>query len=252
MLLVGLGMGASGCGRAEPEFTPRAEIKGLIPDAQKYVHEVMDQNFGSPTHMVLWERFPVHYHAAQGTVDGPPGPDEPLKISLEQQTLPIAAGMEVTFLSGKVLDAVREKDRAREPLPPFTVAAYDESTHALTLSADLPVAPAAGDHLVVGPGEVVRQGRLLYAEHCLHCHGVAGDGNGPTAKYLNPHPRDYRLGIFKFTSTINARRAQRDDLARIIGNGIPGTYMPSFRLLTPTESTAIVEYVLWLSMRGET
>jgi mono/diheme cytochrome c family protein len=42
------------------------------------------------------------------------------------------------------------------------------------------------------------------------------------------------------------------DLARIIEDGIPGTYMPSFKLLTPEESAGLVEYVLWLSMRGET
>src|SRR5262245_2338944 len=37
-------------------------------------------------------------------------------------------------------------------------------------------------------------GRNLYMQHCIHCHGVTGDGNGPTAKFLNPRPRDYRLG----------------------------------------------------------
>src|SRR5436190_13185124 len=35
----------------------------------------------------------------------------------------------------------------------------------------------------------LKQGRNLYMTHCVHCHGVAGDGNGPTAKFLNPLPR---------------------------------------------------------------
>ena len=81
---------------------------------------------------------------------------------------------------------------------------------------------------------------------------LPGDGAGPTAEYLNPLPRDYRAGLFKFTSTNSTRRAQRGDLAHIVENGIPGTYMPSFKLLEPEEMTAIIEYVLWLSMRGET
>ena len=26
----------------------------------------------------------------------------------------------------------------------------------------------------------------LYRRHCAHCHGVSGDGHGPTAQFLNP------------------------------------------------------------------
>ena len=74
---------------------------------------------------------------------------------------------------------------------------------------------------------------------------------GPTAKYLTPLPRDYRNGIFKFTSTKQGKNATRDDLSRIIKMGIPGTYMPSFMLLEDEEVAQIVEYVRWLSMRGQ-
>lgn len=94
-------------------------------------------------------------------------------------------------------------------------------------------------------------GRNLYMRHCLHCHGVSGDGNGPTAPYLNPKPRDYRLGEFKFTSTANGIKARSDDLMLTLVNGIAGTSMPSFSLLKQDELTALVEYVRWLSMRGE-
>ncbi|MDB5385505.1 MAG: cytochrome c class [Planctomycetaceae bacterium] len=94
-------------------------------------------------------------------------------------------------------------------------------------------------------------GRNLYMRHCLHCHGVSGDGNGPTANYLNPRPRDYRLGEFKFTSTANGIKARSDDLHLTLVNGIPGTSMPSFALLKPEELTALVDYVRWLAMRGE-
>lgn len=97
----------------------------------------------------------------------------------------------------------------------------------------------------------LKHGRNLYMKHCLHCHGVSGDGAGPTAQYLNPRPRDYRQGVFKFTSTISGIKATRDDLMRTLDEGIPGTSMPSFKLLKNHELTAIVEYVRWLSMRGE-
>jgi mono/diheme cytochrome c family protein len=87
--------------------------------------------------------------------------------------------------------------------------------------------------------------------HCSHCHGTAGDGNGPTAQYLNPRPRDYRHGVFKFTSTNDMSRASRNDLTRVLRYGIPGTYMPSFLLMEDDELEAIVEYVRFLAMRGE-
>ncbi len=101
-------------------------------------------------------------------------------------------------------------------------------------------------------GRTMRSGRELYMHHCMHCHGVTGDGNGPTAKYLSPLPRDYRQGIFKFISTTDAvKRPSRDDLTRTLRLGIPGTYMPSFAMLKDHEVKNIIEYVRWLSMRGE-
>ena len=91
----------------------------------------------------------------------------------------------------------------------------------------------------------------LYRKHCVHCHGVTGDGQGPTAQFLNPYPRDYRQGVYKFKSTFNAARATDDDLHRILINGVAGTAMPSFSLLPGSEVEALVEYVKYLSMRGQ-
>jgi mono/diheme cytochrome c family protein len=91
----------------------------------------------------------------------------------------------------------------------------------------------------------------LYRRHCAHCHGISGDGLGPTAAILNPYPRDYRRGLFKFKSTYTAAQPTDDDLRRIVHDGIPGTAMPSFALLPPDEVDALVEYVKYLSMRGQ-
>lgn len=48
---------------------------------------------------------------------------------------------------------------------------------------------------------ILAQGTRLYRRHCLHCHGLSGDGRGTTAPWVNPHPRDFRQGQFKFTSS---------------------------------------------------
>lgn len=94
--------------------------------------------------------------------------------------------------------------------------------------------------------------RGLFRQHCAHCHGVTGDGAGPTAAFLNPHPRDYRQGIFKFKSTEFRAKPTTADLKRTLMDGIPGTAMPSFALLPGDQVDALVEYVKYLSIRGET
>ena len=93
--------------------------------------------------------------------------------------------------------------------------------------------------------------RGLYREHCAHCHGISGDGAGPTAAFLNPYPRDYRKGQFKFKSTPVGAKPTHDDLKKIVLEGIPGTAMPSFRLLPDLEVEALVDYVKYLAIRGE-
>ena len=93
--------------------------------------------------------------------------------------------------------------------------------------------------------------RGLYRKHCVHCHGISGDGQGPTAAFLNPYPRDYRKGVFKFKSTYNPQKPTDEDLRRVLINGVPGTSMPSLALLPSSEQEALVEYVKYLAMRGE-
>jgi len=100
------------------------------------------------------------------------------------------------------------------------------------------------------------EGSKRYRVHCLHCHGVPGDGRGPTARWINPHPRDFRQGIFKFQSVSQAdgvtRPPHRSDLIRTLSNGIEGTAMPSFRLLEDKDLEYLVSYVMHLSIRGST
>lgn len=91
----------------------------------------------------------------------------------------------------------------------------------------------------------------LYRKHCVHCHGINGDGAGPTARFLTPYPRDYRQGVFKFTSTAAGMKPTRADLKHTLVDGINGTAMPSFKLLADHELESLVEYVIYLSYRGQ-
>jgi mono/diheme cytochrome c family protein len=108
--------------------------------------------------------------------------------------------------------------------------------------------------LAAGPVKSDRTGvhEGLFREHCVHCHGISGDGMGPTASFLKPYPRDYRQGKFKFTSTPTMAMPTDADLARVIRHGVPGTAMPAFEVaLSQPEVDALVEYVKYLSLRGQ-
>jgi mono/diheme cytochrome c family protein len=94
-------------------------------------------------------------------------------------------------------------------------------------------------------------GQAVYVERCAQCHGDTGDGNGPAGKFMYPRPRDYRKGLFKFTSTPYGARPLRSDLIRTVKLGIRGTSMPDFKLLPQHEIEAVVDYVLTLTRRGE-
>lgn len=99
----------------------------------------------------------------------------------------------------------------------------------------------------------VEGGYSLYRKHCLHCHGVFGAGDGPTADFLYPRPRDYRKGVYKFTSTnpTNAKPT-RADLKKTILYGLHGTSMPGFEaLMAESEIEQVIDYVIFLSIRGE-
>ncbi|GIX05549.1 MAG: hypothetical protein KatS3mg114_1418 [Planctomycetaceae bacterium] len=97
----------------------------------------------------------------------------------------------------------------------------------------------------------LKHGQQVYQAHCAMCHGDSGDGQGIAAQYLYPKPRDYRKGIFKFVSTQYGARPLREDLLRIVRQGIRGTSMPEFRLLPERDLQAVVDYVILLARRGE-
>ncbi len=239
----------AGCGGEAPNarFVSGEQTLELIPEARKGfptdagqikgVRQWVDELFGTPHDLVAWQRLPVNFGGVEGSVVSVDAPDALAGFTITlSEPVESSDSLNVTWLSGKNGGTTISGTR------------FDASTMKVTGVEEL---PTEGDSFILNAGTVLQEGRMLYMEHCVHCHGTSGDGNGPTAKYLNPRPRDYRLGRFKFKSTYDPAKPSRDDLDRIIRHGIPGTYMPSFMLLTDDESTAIVEYVRWLAMRGE-
>ena len=100
------------------------------------------------------------------------------------------------------------------------------------------------------PGSESSLGKVLYEGRCVQCHGKDGKGNGPAASVLNPRPRDFTSGKFKFRSTESGSIPTDDDLLNSIRNGLHGTAMPDWKPFLQGDSlNAILAYVKSFSPR---
>ncbi|MCA9066871.1 MAG: cytochrome c, partial [Planctomycetaceae bacterium] len=239
----------SGCGDSgtDSAFVYSTKTDALIPDAQNGVdglpgvRALVEERFGTPQHLKAWQKLPLNFGGVAGEVAEAPesgGVVKSLKLTFEDPA---------AIKEGAVLQLMTGHGHTEK----LTVAGWDADSGTAAFATALEHAPAQGDQVVVNGGTTLRDGRMLYMRHCSHCHGTSGDGNGPTAQYLTPRPRDYRNGVFKFKTTADLNKASREDLKRVLQLGIPGTYMPSFLLLEETEIDSLVEYVRFLAMRGE-
>jgi mono/diheme cytochrome c family protein len=99
----------------------------------------------------------------------------------------------------------------------------------------------------------VVSGKFIYEQRCVQCHGLTGRGDGQAAAQLNPRPRDFASGKFKFRSTESGQLPTDGDLARTIRAGLPGTSMPAWEtFLSPADIAGVVAYVKTLSSRFST
>jgi mono/diheme cytochrome c family protein len=93
------------------------------------------------------------------------------------------------------------------------------------------------------------EGGKLFRKHCLSCHGLPGDGRGQAGLFLNPYPRDFRRGAFKFVTSGEGLKPRHEDLLRTIKEGLPP--MPSFSLLQEQERELLARYATYLAIRGQ-
>lgn len=71
----------------------------------------------------------------------------------------------------------------------------------------------------------LEKGRHSYVHYCYACHGMDGDGQGPSSHGLRPPPRDFRAASFKFGAVRSGELPNDDDLLRIVKGGLHGTAM---------------------------
>lgn len=125
---------------------------------------------------------------------------------------------------------------------------------AIALSALLFGACTAGDPVVLGGAEIsasrLERGERLYIHYCATCHGIDGDGQGPSSPGLWPPPRDFRTATFKYAGTTGQDLPADAELARIVRSGLTGTAMLAWDL-SDGELFPILDYIKTFSPPGE-
>lgn len=85
--------------------------------------------------------------------------------------------------------------------------------------------------------ELIAHGKVVFAQQCTACHGDAGDGKGPAAAALNPHPRNFHVA----DGWKNGRKPSQ--IFKTLKDGIPGGAMASFGTLPLDDRWALTHYV---------
>lgn len=62
-------------------------------------------------------------------------------------------------------------------------------------------------------------GKSLFEANCASCHGTSGKGDGPVGAALNPPPRDFTVGDFKFDANGDGKPGEDADLTLVIQKG---------------------------------
>jgi mono/diheme cytochrome c family protein len=129
--------------------------------------------------------------------------------------------------------------------------AYTVKRTALTLSILLLTLSACTSQKFDGPAKVggkwvdsatLNLGHDTYANYCMQCHGMNGDGNGPAAQGMVPAPRNFQQGAFKFGNVAGGELPSDEDLRRIIRYGLNGTQMLPWDI-SDARLDAVIHYI---------
>ena len=99
--------------------------------------------------------------------------------------------------------------------------------------------------------DLLPRGKQVYFRRCVGCHGEKGDGNGPSARFLNPKPRNFTSGTFKFRSTVGGPNSlpSDEDLFITVSHGLWGTAMPPWYEISAQERLAVIQFIKTFSGR---
>lgn len=92
--------------------------------------------------------------------------------------------------------------------------------------------------------ELVAKGKELFTVNCASCHGPNGFGDGPASAALNPKPRNFHQGYWKYGGGV-AR------IVQTISTGSSGTAMAAFTAIPLEDRFALAHFVRTFSPKPE-
>lgn len=90
--------------------------------------------------------------------------------------------------------------------------------------------------------QTLNKGKQIYAEYCMACHGVNGDGKGVASKGLQPPPRNFKLGIIKFGNVVSGELPHDDAIYKALKHGLNGSAMLPWDL-KQDQMVAVWQYI---------
>ncbi len=165
----------------------------------------------------------------------------------------LTAADEVDEAIGFLHDAMPIADRMSGDRSPAMRSVLDSLLVACAAHRPMPVVTALYQHFVEAMGSAgalelsggpldPAAGHRIYAERCASCHGLTGEGDGPTARTL---PADLRPPAFAGPVGTPAMRGVSPALMyRVIAVGVRNTPMPAWAAsLSPTDRWNVVAYI---------
>ncbi len=122
-----------------------------------------------------------------------------------------------------------------------------EALSAEPVVASITASPA--EYLREEPPRGAESGPELYRTYCAACHGENGNGDGRAARHLYPRPKNLRSGNYRLISTVN-KVPTLEDLEHSIERGMPGSSMPPFDDLDPSQRALLAREVLRFYREG--
>lgn len=89
----------------------------------------------------------------------------------------------------------------------------------------------------------LKRGKELHHEKCSYCHGYTGKGDGPSARYSSPQPRNFTKSHIKIRSTVFGKIPTDQDIFDRITLGMTGTTMPGWGHLSESDRWSLVLYL---------
>ena len=87
-------------------------------------------------------------------------------------------------------------------------------------------------------------GKTIFVANCSSCHGVTGKGDGPVGMALDPRPRDFSIGEFKFDTDNDGTPGTDTDIRNVVQKGA-GAYGGSMLMAPwPTLSDDDIDNVI--------